>query len=130
MTLFSRMFGRSPSGPDIHAASSRPTHVETLEARQLLSTTVDVLNPISADGATIPSQGLGAADMMTTSALAPVATAAATTPPVPIVRRNYIGTAVSTKHVEAALVLKIRKQDARGSLRGDVRFANASPINI
>lgn len=107
-------------------STCRHTAIESLESRQFLSASelVDSIRSAVVDsGGLTQSSQLSQPVQFTTLAVAPK-------PSLPLVRRNYLGIAVNKAKVQTALVFKIRKQDSRGSLRGEVRIAPTRPISI
>src|SRR5690242_12708615 len=116
---------------------------EPLESRQLLSAgstseLLDFTGQNTYGSGTLELVNSAATSSLTNNSLtmnyATLATATATaTPALPNMKRNYLGDAFDQKHVKLALVIKIRKQDNRGSyasLRGDVRIGTPVPIQI
>jgi hypothetical protein len=118
----------------------RRSMIEPLESRQLLSSTATSELLDFTAGSTTSAAGtlaLTNSSSITNNTLTVnYGTLATTTPAAPVlpnVKRNYLGDAFDQKHVKLALVIKIRKQENRGSyasLRGDVRIGTPSPIQI
>jgi len=125
------MFGFRQSLRQRFAPPVRPRSfsVESLESRELFSVEgTNALLDLTAMH-TNSSSGALVIDSTPTLRLATTATTLAA-PTLPLVRRNYLGDAFDHKNVKLALVVKIRKQDNRGtyaSLRGDIRLATPEP---
>jgi hypothetical protein len=128
---FHRFFARSLTRFAMRDPARKPSPglVEVLEKRQLLSGVLDDCGAGSLAGdvidggstgteLTVPLAISSTQSMMTTFAAAP------TTPALPLVKRVYMGLTNDAKGgAQSALIFKIRKQDSRGSLRGEVRVA-------
>ena len=112
--------GFAPATPPVGGS---PARFESLEKRQLLSRTVGGIcaNELI-DGNT------GGADLTQPLAAARVQTilAVAATPALTNIKRVYLGLTGGAKAKQSALIFKIRKQDSRGSIRGEVRLATSN----
>jgi hypothetical protein len=139
MPVFPRPLRRLLRSKPAEQPISPRVRVESLESRQLLSSAYisELLDLTGAalDGNSVmfaSTNSMVDSNSSVTRFAAPAAITAAA-PILPNVKRNYMGDAFDQKGVKLALVIKIRKQENRGtyaSLRGDVRFATPNPIQI
>jgi len=141
MSALPRPFRRPKPPQAMKNSITRHASIESLESRQLLSSAyvsdlLDLTTGSSIDnaaGSLALSSGTYTSTATINSSALTSSSLLSTAPVLPNVKRNYMGDAFDSKGTKLALVIKIRKEDNRGSyasLRGDVRLGTPVPIQI